>query len=52
MQENTKLNFVSNFIKEKLLEKLNRLENRNKDELNDLSVIQKEFGKLESKKIK
>jgi hypothetical protein len=49
MQENSRLTFVSNLIKEKLQAKLSRLESRNKDELNDLTIIQKEFGKLESK---
>lgn len=49
MQENPSLNFVSNLIKEKLHSKLNRLELRDKEEQADLSIVQKEFNKLESK---
>ena len=48
MQENPKLNFVSNLIKEKLHLKLNRLELRNKDEQNDLVLIQTELSRLNS----
>lgn len=49
MLENSRLNFVSNLIKEKLNDKLNRLELRNKEEESDLIIIQNEFDKLESK---
>jgi hypothetical protein len=48
---NPRLNFVLNLIKEKLYNRLNRLELRNKEEINDLSIIKKEFEKMESKEI-
>lgn len=46
MQENSKLNFLTNLLKEKLDGKLSRLENRNINETKDLKLIYSEFEKL------
>lgn len=49
MQENSKLSFLSNFLKEHLEARINRLETRNINEQKDLKQVSTELDKLKSK---
>jgi len=50
MQENSKLSFLSNFLKEQLEARITRLESRNANEEKDLKMVSTELEKLKSKK--
>jgi hypothetical protein len=49
MHENSKLSFLSNFLKEQLEARITRLETRNINEQKDLKQVSTELEKLKSK---
>lgn len=49
MQENSKLSFFKNFLKNQLEARITRLESRNANDQKDLKLVSTELDKLKSK---
>jgi hypothetical protein len=49
MQENSKLSFLTTFLKDQLEARITKLESRNANELKDLKLVSTELDKLKSK---